>query len=78
MGISYMTNINNIIEDIQLSVGETKRINCPNCNGYKTFTITNNMGSLVWNCYKASCSVKGKSRLRLSADDIRDTIQIHR
>ena len=71
----YNIDINNIINDIELSIGETKRMDCPNCNGYKTFTITNNMGSLMWNCYKASCSVKGKSRLRLSADDIRDTIQ---
>ena len=71
----YNIDINNIINDIELSIGETKRMDCPNCNGYKTFTITNNMGSLVWNCYKASCNVKGKSRVRLSADDIRDTVQ---
>lgn len=71
----YNIDINNIINDIELSIGETKRMDCPNCNGYKTFTITNNMGSLMWNCYKASCNVKGKSRVRLSADDIRDTVQ---
>tara|TARA_R100001460_G_scaffold45307_1_gene82420 strand:+ start:1756 stop:2391 length:636 start_codon:yes stop_codon:yes gene_type:complete len=29
------------------------------------------MGSLVWNCYKASCNVKGGTRVHLSADDIR-------
>ena len=29
------------------------------------------MGSLLWNCYKASCLVKGKSRVHLSAEDIR-------
>tara|TARA_A100000172_G_C3023016_1_gene103779 strand:- start:433 stop:1137 length:705 start_codon:yes stop_codon:yes gene_type:complete len=42
------------------------------CRSYKTFTVTNNMGSLLWNCYKASCDVKGTSRVHLSAEDIRN------
>tara|TARA_R100000315_G_scaffold62277_1_gene43060 strand:+ start:803 stop:1591 length:789 start_codon:yes stop_codon:yes gene_type:complete len=67
-------NISNIINDISLSNGETKRMNCPECNGYKTFTITNNMGSLLWNCYKAGCSVSGGKRVHLSADDIRNSL----
>tara|TARA_Y100001938_G_scaffold140863_1_gene209686 strand:+ start:5453 stop:6241 length:789 start_codon:yes stop_codon:yes gene_type:complete len=67
-------NISNIINDISLSNGETKRMNCPECDGYKTFTITNNMGSLLWNCYKAGCSVSGGKRVHLSADDIRNSL----
>ena len=66
-----MNNINNIISDIDIPNGHTKRMNCPECGGIKTFTITNNMGSLVWNCYKASCNVRGGNRVHLSADDIR-------
>ena len=54
-----MNNIYNTISDIDIRTGETKRMNCPACNGYKTFTVTNNMGSLIWNCYKASCDAKG-------------------
>jgi len=50
---------------------ETRRLNCPVCNSYKTFTATNNMGSLVWNCYKISCSLSGTARVRLSVDDIK-------
>ena len=69
-------NINNIIEDILLSVGETKRMNCPNCNGYKTFTVTNNAGAILWNCYKVTCNIKGKSRVRLTVDDIRNTNKV--
>ena len=42
-----MSNIYNIVSDMSVSNGETKRVNCPICNGYKTFTVTNNMGSLV-------------------------------
>ena len=67
-------NIINIVNDLSLSNGETKRINCPVCNGYKTFTATNNMGSLLWNCYKAGCSVSGGTRTHLTAEDIRKSL----
>jgi len=67
-------NINNIINDISLNNGDTKRMNCPECGGYKTFTITNNMGSIVWNCYKAGCRVSGGKRTHLTADDIRKSL----
>ena len=67
-------NINNIINDISLSNGDSKRMNCPECGGYKTFTITNNMGSIVWNCYKAGCRVSGGKRTHLTADDIRKSL----
>jgi len=66
-----MNNIYNIVSDMDISNGTTKRIDCPNCGGTKTFTVTNNMGSLVWNCYKASCNIKGGTRVHLSVDDIR-------
>ena len=56
---------------MDITNGTTKRIDCPNCGGYRTFTVTNNMGSLVWNCYKASCNIKGGTRVHLSMDDIR-------
>lgn len=63
-------NIYNIINDIDIDNGQTKRLNCPNCGGYKTFTVTNNMGSILWNCYKASCNVSGTKKTHLSVDDI--------
>ena len=66
-----MNNIYNIVSDMDIPNGTTKRIDCPNCGGTKTFTVTNNMGSLVWNCYKASCTLKGGTRVHLSVDDIR-------
>ena len=66
-----MNNIYNTISDMDIPNGTTKRMDCPNCGGYKTFTVTNNMGSLIWNCYKASCNYKGGTRVHLSVDDIR-------
>jgi len=67
-------NIYNYVNDLQLSVGESKRLTCPSCNGYKTFTATNNMGRLLWNCYKSTCKISGSKRVHLSVDDIRDAI----
>ena len=67
-----MNNIYNIVSDMDVPNGHTKRMTCPVCNGYNTFTVTNNMGSLVWNCYKASCTVSGGTRVHLSVDDIRN------
>ena len=65
-----MDNIYNIVSDMDVPVGMTVRTKCPNC-GERTFTVTNNMGSLVWNCFRASCNVKGGTRVRISVDDIR-------
>jgi hypothetical protein len=64
-------NIKQYINDLHLTVGESRRMNCPNCNSYNTFTVTNNMGSVLWNCYKLSCSLSGSSRVTMSVDDIR-------
>ena len=72
-----MNNIYNTVSDLDIAIGETKRMNCPVCNGYKTFTATNNMGSLVWNCYKANCSVSGNKRVHLTSDDIRKSLRPH-
>ena len=64
-------NINNIINDLSLVNGETRRMSCPSCNGYKTFTVTNNMGQMLWNCYKSSCQLSGSKRVSLSVSDIK-------
>ena len=54
--------IQDLIDDLGLSDGETRRINCPHCSGFKTFTISILEGVAVWNCYKASCPSKGAAK----------------
>ena len=72
-----MVNMNTLINDLQLRDGETKRMTCPMCNNKeKTFTITNNMGKILWNCYKASCSLSGSKKVHLTSDDIRKSIGV--
>ena len=48
-------------------------MNCPICRFINTFSVTNNMGRILWNCYKVSCTVSGSSRVKLSVDDIKHT-----
>jgi len=67
-----MMNMKTYVEDLNVSNGESRRLNCPICGGYKTFTVTNNMGALLWNCYKVSCTVGGNARVRLSVQDIKN------
>ena len=69
-------NINTYISDLNIGIGESKRLNCPICNGYKTFTVTNNMGQMLWNCYKSSCQLSGSKRMPLSANDIKVHTQV--
>ena len=69
----YNNIISDIISDLNLPVGHSKRMNCPVCKGVNTFSITNNMGRLVWNCYKVSCTVSGRNKVKMSVDDIKST-----
>ena len=62
--------IQDLIDDLGLSEGDTRRINCPHCSGFKTFTISILDGVAVWNCYKASCPSKGAAKQTLSKDAI--------
>ena len=64
------------INDLDIDIGESKRLNCPSCNGYKTFTVTNNMGQMLWNCYKSSCQLSGSKRVPLSIKDIKKYAQV--
>lgn len=53
-----------IIEKINLREGEHKTLDCPFCGGRRKFTIDKIDGVLVWNCFRASCAVRGSYRGR--------------
>jgi len=58
------------IRSLDIADGSSIRMDCPECKGRKTFTVTNNNGQLLWNCYKASCNVRGTHKMRMSAESI--------
>jgi len=68
-------DIDTILRDVDVDVGMTKRMDCHFCGGKNTFTITNSMGSILFNCYKASCSVSGNRRVNLTVNQIRNIKQ---
>lgn len=68
-----INDVRGYVLELGIPIGQTKRLHCPNCKGYKTFTVTNNMGVLVWNCYKVSCSISGNTKVNLSVEDIKQT-----
>ena len=55
---------------LDITEGSSVRMDCPECRGRKTFTVTNNNGHLLWNCYKASCNVRGTHKMSMSAESI--------
>jgi hypothetical protein len=61
----------NVIEKIRCKEGETKRVDCVFCGGKYTLTISRKDGSLVWNCYKASCTARGAKRIGYSLNAIK-------
>ena len=71
-----MNNIYNIVSDLDVAVGTTVRTECPSC-GQRTFTVTNEMGTLKWNCFRASCTVKGSTQVSMSIDDIKTVLLGH-
>ena len=71
-----MSNIYNIVSDMDVAVGTTVRTECPSC-GQRTFTVTNEMGTLKWNCFRASCTVKGSTQVSMSIDDIKTVLLGH-
>lgn len=54
------------------------RINCPQCGGGKTLSITNEDGHIKFYCFKASCPAKGGMDLVPTADDVRSRINYAR
>jgi hypothetical protein len=73
--MSYSVNIRKYIDYLDLDSGQFHRGNCPACGGSNTFTATNNMGEIQYNCYKLDCKVKGLYYKDLSAAEIQELMR---
>ena len=65
MGKYNKNEINNLISKLdENDLFATLRQDCPYCGGRNTLTITRMpaSGKIVWNCYKARCSVRGSKK----------------
>lgn len=61
-----------VIKTLQhkLRLEENVRVDCPFCGGKNTLSISKHRGIYIWNCYRASCSAKGRKKTELSLTDI--------
>ena len=58
------------INQLDLQLDESYRGDCPECNGRNTFTVTKQIGNLLYNCYKAGCSLSGVTKQSISIQDL--------
>lgn len=70
-----MSKIREFVESLDVHNGDRWRGDCPVCHGKNTFTVTNEMGSLLYHCYKASCGIGGGYDVHMSASDIRKVLR---
>lgn len=68
-------NIRSYVEALNLQDGDTYRSNCPQCKGRGTFTAMNDGGTMMYNCYKLGCNVRGKFDTYMTAAEIRRHIR---
>ena len=66
-----MIDIRGFVEQLDLTDGQKHRGKCPSCHRGNTFTATNKMGKLLWNCYANSCNLSGSTRINMTVEEIR-------
>ena len=59
-----------VLTSIKLDIGESRRMDCPSCGRKNTFSVTNEDGVLLYNCFAASCKTAGQSRTKMSAAEV--------
>ena len=64
-------NIKGYLDSLDLSDGESRRSICPSCNSKNTFTITKELGTIKYNCYKLNCDVRGNYHVDLTVEEIK-------
>ena len=50
--------------------GTSERFDCPKCGGRKTLSITNEGSRVLYNCYRASCNLRGVNSRDMSLEDM--------
>ena len=63
-------NIKQFVNDLGLKEGERYRGDCPECRGKNTFTATNMLGDIKYNCFKLGCTVGGIYGTDMTAAEI--------
>ena len=54
------------------------RIDCPFCFHKNTFTLKNISGKIMWNCFHASCNIKGSIKRDMSPEELKNFLSLER
>ena len=65
-------------ESFGLTIGESKRMDCPECGRKNTFSISNINGTIKWNCFHASCDERGTGSLKVTRRNAADILSLTR
>ena len=68
----------NFVERLTVRENQSIRVDCPACGGSKTLGVSKSFGQLKWQCFRASCDVKGVSDYARSAKDLKAAITAKR
>lgn len=59
------------LEELDLEEGRTLTMDCPVCKGKKKFTATRVEDAILYNCFRNSCTVKGRRKVGRTVESIR-------
>jgi len=65
-----MQNVKKYVEGLDIKEGMQYRATCPWCGGKNTFTATKEDGTVLYNCYKLDCRIKGATSTGMTAEEI--------
>ena len=68
-------NMQSYIDSLNIADGDTHRGDCPVCHGKNTFTVINEAGKVMYNCFKASCNVGGNIKTSMDVYTIRNRLR---
>tara|TARA_R100001510_G_scaffold30470_1_gene27158 strand:- start:8107 stop:8895 length:789 start_codon:yes stop_codon:yes gene_type:complete len=68
--MEHKMNILTFIEDLTLNESENVRVNCPSCGGRRTLTAIKMDGTIIFNCYRVSCNIKGAVKAGYTRQDL--------
>ena len=69
------TSIRQFVIDLGLKESDRYRGDCPECRGRNTFTATNELGDIKYNCFKLGCTVGGIHGTDMTAAEIHRSLE---
>jgi len=70
----YVRGLKEFLDGLDVSPGLSRRVDCPGCGGGNSFSVTNDHGTLLFNCYKASCTLHGATDGQFTIEDIQKVL----